>query len=298
MSPQSPDTYYVPHGSAWPIVGSFALFFMAVGFANYLNGMQSGMYVLLFGTLLLLIMMVGWFGAVIREGQAGLYNEQVEKSFRWGMIWFIFSEVMFFAVFFGALFYARVLSIPWLGGAAPEASTQEFLWPLFDAHWPLLNPPGTEHSITGTEFDIPSSTIGAFGLPALNTAILLASAVTLTWGHVDLKNDNRQGFIRNLALTIFLGFIFVGLQIYEYGHAIYEYNLTLQSGIYGSIFYMLTGFHGFHVTLGACILLVMLLRAMRGHFTAKSHFAFEASAWYWHFVDYVWLVVFVFVYFL
>ena len=210
-------------------------------------------------------------------------------SFRWSMGWFIFSEVMFFAAFFGTLFYARIYSIPWLGGAGHNAMTNELLWPAFDAMWPT-NGPGE----VGGEF----TTMGPWGIPAINTLILLTSGVTVTWAHWGLKMGKRGQLILGLLATVALGFIFLGLQVYEYIHAYDELNLTLESGMYGTTFFMLTGFHGLHVTLGATMLLIILLRAMKGHFSAEHHFAFEAVAWYWHFVDVVWLGLFVFVYWL
>ena len=292
----NPDHYYVPHSSYWPLVGSIALFMIAWGLASYLNDKSNGMYILLMGAALMLVMMVGWFAAVIRESEAGLYNAAVDRSFRWGMGWFIFSEVMFFAAFFGALFYVRFFSIPWLGGAGSEATTGEFLWPYFESTWPLLHPPGTEHSITKAVFDEPTAVIPAWGLPAVNTAILLTSGATLTWAHAGLLANQRQQFLLGLFVTIVLGVIFTGVQAYEYGHAIQDLNLTSASGIYGSTFYLLTGFHGLHVLIGATMLLVIFFRALWGHFNADKHFAFEAAAWYWHFVDVVWLGLFIFVY--
>jgi cytochrome c oxidase subunit 3 len=282
-------SYYVPHGSHWPIVGSIGLTTLLVGAASMMNGASGGTLALIVGFAIVAFMMYGWFGTVVRESQAGIYNDQVDMSFRWGMGWFIFSEVMFFAAFFGALFYARQLSVPWLGGAAPNLMTHELLWPAFDAIWPT-NGPGD----LGGAFE----SMPAGGIPALNTLILLSSGVTVTWAHWGLKEENRRQLIIGLALTVALGFLFVTLQAYEYGHAYRELNLTLGSGIYGSTFFMLTGFHGAHVTIGAIMLTVMLLRSIKGHFTPKRHFAFEAAAWYWHFVDVVWLGLFIFVYML
>jgi cytochrome c oxidase subunit 3 len=279
--------YYLPEPSHWPIVGSIGMFTLLAGFAHYLNdGSSLFMYA---GAVVLLIMLFGWFGTVIRESEAGKYNDQVDMSFRWSMGWFIFSEVMFFAAFFGALFYARMYSVPWLGGAGHNAMTNELLWPAFDAMWPT-NGPGE----AGGDF----TTMGAWGIPAINTLILLTSGVTVTWAHWGLKKGNRNQLILGLLATVVLGFIFLGLQAYEYIHAYNDLNLKLTSGMYGATFFMLTGFHGLHVTLGATMLLIILLRAMKGHFTAEHHFAFEAVAWYWHFVDVVWLGLFVFVYWL
>ncbi|OQW94100.1 MAG: cytochrome c oxidase subunit 3 [Beggiatoa sp. IS2] len=288
--------YYIPHPSPWPIVGSTALFFTAIGMVNFIHGSPSGIPLLGIGTVILLIMMFGWFRTVINESIAGHYSSQVDKSFRWGMGWFIFSEVMFFAAFFGALFYIRQFSVPWLGGADPF--TKDVLWPVFDPTWPLISPPGETHGVTKEAFDKPLHVVGAWGVPALNTIILLSSGITVTLAHWGLLKGNRQQLILGLLATVALGFLFIGFQAYEYGHAISELNLTLSSGVYGSTFYMLTGFHGLHVTIGATMLTVILLRSISGHFSAHNHFAFEAVAWYWHFVDVVWLGLFIFVYWL
>ncbi len=285
---QTPGSYYLPEPSYWPLVGSIGLFTTMAGFANWLHGGNSLFMVA--GMIILAIMIFGWFGKVIDESQSGKYNEQVDISFRMGMVWFIFSEVMFFAAFFGALFYARQLSVPWLGGAGNNAMTHELLWPQFEAIWPLINPPDA------SAFDVPKKTIGAWGVPFYNTLILLTSGLTVTWAHWGLKKGSRAQLITGLFLTVALGVAFVILQAWEYGHAYQDLNLKLSSGIYGSTFFMLTGFHGLHVTIGAIMLLVMLVRAIKGHFSAKHHFAFEAAAWYWHFVDVVWLGLFIFVY--
>jgi cytochrome c oxidase subunit III len=281
--------YYIPHGSKWPIVGSLSLFTMMLGAAALLNGVNIAPYIFWAGFAAVLYMFYGWFGTVIGENQAGLYNEGVDKSFRMGMMWFIFSEVMFFGAFFGALYYARALSVPWLGGEGSKFLSNMFLWKDFDPAWPTNGP-----AAVGGAFE----TIPAFGLPAINTAILLTSGVTVTIAHHALKAGNRAVLKVFLALTFILGFVFVGLQASEYMHAYHELNLTLGSGIYGSTFFMLTGFHGLHVTLGAIMLVVIWLRVMKGHFTPQHHFAFEAVAWYWHFVDVVWLGLFIFVYWL
>lgn len=280
--------YYVPHGTRWPILGSLGLTAFMIGFAKLLNGSTGiGSGLLAVGVVVLLAMMVGWFGTVIRESESGYYNDQVDRSFRMGMIWFIFSEIFFFAAFFGALFYARMYAVPWLGGSGTGALTNQFLWPGFDAAWPT-NGPGN----IGGAFE----TIPAFGVPMLNTAILLASGVTITMAHHALRHGSRNPLIAWLAATIVLGVIFLYFQVAEYVEAYQHLDLTLGSGIYGSTFFMLTGFHGLHVTLGAIMLLVILGRCIAGHFTSDQHFGFEAVAWYWHFVDVVWLGLFVFVY--
>ena len=279
--------YYLPAPSHWPIVGSVGMFLMLFGFASFLHGGTS--LTMIAGAAIIIVMLFGWFGTVINESLSGKYNAQVDTSFRMGMGWFIFSEVMFFAAFFGVLFYARMWAIPWLGGSSNNVMTNELLWPTFEAVWPT-NGPGD----VGGEFQ----TMGAWGIPAINTLILLTSGVTITWAHWGLKKEDRTQLILGLMATVALGFVFMGFQAYEYYHAYHELNLKLTSGMYGSTFFMLTGFHGLHVTLGATMLLVILIRSMKGHFTNENHFAFEAVAWYWHFVDVVWLGLFVFVYWL
>lgn len=284
--------YYIPEPSPWPIVASISIFTMFVGGATTLNDLSIGPTILGLGFLLFVFMLFGWFGVVIKESEGGIYNDQVDVSFRMGMGWFIFSEVMFFAAFFGALYYARMYSVPWLGGEGSGAATNQFLWPDFAAGWPLFETPREYGFMQFKE------TIGAWGVPLWNTIILLTSGVTVTWAHWGLKKGSRQQLVIGLALTVFLGALFVFLQAEEYGHAYGELGLTLNSGIYGATFFMLTGFHGFHVTMGTIMLAVILARAIRGHFTAKHHFGFEAVAWYWHFVDVVWLGLFIFVYWL
>jgi cytochrome c oxidase subunit III len=282
------DKYYIPHGSKWPIVGSLALFTTMLGVSAWLNDF-TGPWVFFLGLAMVAFMFFGWFGTVIGESQAGMYNEGVDRSFRMGMMWFIFSEVMFFGAFFGALYYTRQLSVPWLGGEGSKFLTNVFLWKGFTAAWPT-NGPGA----VGGDF----RTIPAFGIPALNTAILLSSGVTITIAHHALRAGNRTLLKIFLAATFLLGFLFVYMQANEYIEAYRELNLTLGSGVYGSTFFMLTGFHGLHVTIGAIMLLVIWLRVMKGHFTPTHHFAFEGVAWYWHFVDVVWLGLFIFVYWL
>jgi cytochrome c oxidase subunit 3 len=277
--------YYVPHGTHWPIVGSIGLTTMLVGFATLLNGSSTGMTMMMLGAAIVVFMMFGWFGTVIKESLAGLYNTKVDKSFRWGMIWFIFSEVMFFAAFFGALFYARMFAVPWLGGEDP--TTHAMLWKGYDGAWPTNGPAGI-----GGDFN----TLDPWEIPALNTLLLLSSGVTITFAHWALKKGQRGATVLWLMATVALGATFLGFQAHEYAEAYKHYNLTLESGIYGSTFFMLTGFHGMHVTIGTIMLIVMTIRAALGHFTPERHFAFEAVAWYWHFVDVVWLGLFIFVY--
>ncbi len=288
----SKDIYFVPELSKWPIVGSLALFTLFTGSAMLLNQSPNAKYVFIVGIAAVIYMFAGWFSNVIAESLAGKYNKQVDISFRMGMGWFILSEVMFFAAFFGALFYARVLSVPWLSGEGHGVVTHQFLWPAFKASWPMAVMPNP------TNFTAYKDTIPAFGVPAVNTLILLTSGLTVTFAHWALKKAQRTHLSAWLAATVALGALFVYLQAGEYHHAYTELSLKLSSGIYGSTFFMLTGFHGFHVTMGTVMLAVILFRSLKGHFTKNDHFAFEAVAWYWHFVDVVWLGLFIFVYWL
>jgi len=279
--------YYVPHGSRWPVFASVALFTTMVGFASWLNEISWGRTVFFVGLAGLATILFWWFRDVVRESLAGHYNKQVDTSFRMGMVWFIFSEVMFFAAFFGALFYARQYALPWLNGEGDGIATHALLWPNFAGGWPSNGPA----AIGGGYLSMP-----AWGLPLLNTLILLSSGVTVTIAHHALRAGHRKQLLVFLAATVGLGCLFLYFQGTEYIEAYKELNLTLGSGIYGSTFFMLTGFHGAHVTLGTIMLAIIWLRCARGHFSKDDHFAFEAVAWYWHFVDVVWLGLFMFVY--
>lgn len=286
----SGDAYYIPHKAVWPIVGTAGLMIMMAGFANLLNGSPIGSTMMIFGLMVFIVMLAGWFTLQAGESEAGMYNHGVGISYRMGMMWFIFSEIMFFAVFFGTLWYTRNLSLDWLSGVGDgPGRSSNMLWEGFEAVWPT-NGPGN----VGGEFE----EMGAFGLPFLNTLLLLTSGVTCTWAHHGLLAKNRDQLIKGLMATVALGFLFVACQAFEYYEAYHEMGLTLGSGIYGSTFFMLTGFHGLHVCIGAIILSVVLFRSWKGHFTPENHFAFEGAAWYWHFVDVVWLGLFIFVYIL
>ncbi|MGI9306751.1 MAG: cytochrome c oxidase subunit 3 [Gammaproteobacteria bacterium] len=279
----SANHYYVPPNSRWPVLSAAAAFLAVCGFILMFNELPGGIPVFAAGLLLLFGTMFGWWRDVAAESERGDYRAWEDRSFRWGMGWFIFSEVMFFAGFFGALFYARTLAVPDLGGAHSK-----IIWPEFDAIWPTAGP----------HYDGEFSTIPAFGVPLANTLVLLASGVTITWAHWALKINDRRQLAAGLAITVLLGMFFLFLQAEEYIHAYDDLNLRLDTGIYGSTFFMLTGFHGLHVTIGTICLVVILLRCLAGHFKPEHHFGFEAVAWYWHFVDVVWLFLFVVVYWL
>lgn len=289
------EHYYVPAQSKWPIIATLALLVTMYGLGTWFNDMKAarpesnGPLIFFVGALLVAYMMFGWFGAVVREGRAGLYSAQMDRSFRWGMAWFIFSEVSFFLAFFGVLFYVRVLSGPWLGGEGANA-VSNMLWPNFEYTWPMLATPDPKL------YPAPKGIINPWQLPLINTVLLVSSSVTITFAHHALKKGHRAALKRWLALTILLGWAFLVLQAEEYIHAYSELGLTLGSGIYGATFFMLTGFHGAHVTIGTLILFVMLMRILRGHFDADNQFGFEAASWYWHFVDVVWVGLFIFVY--
>ena len=295
MATKPHEPYYVPAQSQWPIIACIGLLVTVTGLGHWFNDLSaerdsaSGLLIFFIGVLLLIWMFFGWFGSVVRENRAGLYSAQMDRSFRWGMSWFIFSEVMFFAAFFGALFYIRYWVGPWLGGEG-DKGISNMLWPGFEYSWPLLQNPDPK------VFPGPSEVIGPWGLPLINTLLLVTSSFTLTFAHHALRRGQRGPLKLWLGLTLLLGFAFLVLQAEEYIHAYTELGLTLGSGIYGATFFMLTGFHGAHVTIGAIMLSVMFVRVLRGHFTADDHFGFEAAAWYWHFVDVVWICLFVFVY--
>ncbi|MBX3708283.1 MAG: cytochrome c oxidase subunit 3 [Gammaproteobacteria bacterium] len=294
--------YFIADPSYWPIVGSTGLFFTVLGLVQTLHDASIGPYLMAAGIGVLIITMFGWFGCVVRESLNGLHSKQMDKTYRWGMLWFIVSEVALFAVFFLALFYTRLFGIPELGGDPFEftkalhlykgGATHHYLWPNFQAVWPLLTNPNPQL------FKGPEGVIETWGIPALNTLILLSSAVTVTWAHWGFKKGNRKQIIIGLILTIVLGAIFEGFQAHEYIKAYTELKLTLASGIYGTTFFTLTGLHAMHVSIGVIMLTVILIRCLKGHFLPEHHFAFEAVSWYWHFVDVVWLFLFVFVYWL
>lgn len=305
MTPQSKkyhpvNYYYIADPSFWPIIGSIGLFTTVFGLVQILHGHIYGPFIMIGGILVLLLTMFGWFGHVIHESLSGLHSEQMDRTYRWGMLWFIVSEIALFFVFFLALFYTRIFSVPTLGGSEYEVAkslmmykgvaTHEYLWPHFQAVWPLLANPNPEL------FPGPIHVIHTWGIPAINTLLLLTSAATVTWAHWGLKKGNRKQLIIGLIFTILLGAIFESMQAYEYIHAYHELNLTLKSGIYGSTFFTLTGLHAMHVSIGVIMLTVILIRCLKGHFLPEHHFGFEAVSWYWHFVDVVWLFLFVFVY--
>lgn len=287
--------YYVPARSHWPIFGAVAVFLTLFSIASMIHESSHSQVstftvtLAVVSAILMLYMLFGWFSEVVDEGLRGLNSDQLKRSFRISMGWFIFSEVMFFAGFFGALFYARTFAVPWIGGEGAKG-VSGMLWDGFVAHWPLVKTPDMH------QFPGPMGLIDAWKLPFLNTVLLITSSVTLTLAHHSLREREKQKTLRWLGATLVLGFLFICVQVAEYGHAIHDLNLTLKSGIYGSTFYMLTGFHGAHVTLGAIMLFVMYSRVKKDHFTPDDHFGFEAAAWYWHFVDVVWLMLFAVVY--
>jgi cytochrome c oxidase subunit 3 len=295
MTDSAYEPYYVPHSSKLPIFASIGIFLTVFGIGHILNDLSAGvdsafgMVTLISGGLVMGLTLFFWFSKVIEENYKQLYSNQMNRSYVWGMSWFIFSEVMFFAAFFGALFYVRVFVVDWIGGVG-DRGPSGMLWPNYEPHWPLLNTPDPER------FPGASGVIPAMGLPLVNTLLLVTSSFTVSFAHHAIKEGNRKRIIQWLTVTVTLGLIFLFVQGYEYVHAYNDLGLTLGSGIYGTTFFMLTGFHGAHVTLGTFMLLIMLFRALKGHFTDDNCFGFEAAAWYWHFVDVVWIALFIFVY--
>ena len=282
--------YYVPEPSPYPALASLGLFFVILGASQWINEINWGKYSLMLGMVIWLGVLFKWFSASVTESESGLYGRKIDLSFRWSMSWFIFSEVMFFGAFFTALWWARVHSVPTL--ADPENA---LLWPGFKAVWPTMAAGATASPAGIIE---PFQTMTPFWLPTINTALLLTSGVTLTIAHHALIANQRAKTIAFMWLTVVLGIVFLFVQGYEYVHAYQDLNLKLTSGMYGSTFYMLTGFHGFHVFVGMLMLLFITLRLQKGHFTPEKHFGFEGAAWYWHFVDVVWLGLYVLVYWL
>jgi len=280
--------YFVPAPSRHPAMAALGLFFVILGAGQWVNGADWGKYSLLFGLVFWLWVLYNWFGEAIHESESGLYGYKVDLSFRWSMSWFIFSEVMFFGAFFSALWWMRTHSVPELGNL-----NNAILWPDFKAAWPSAVLGATASPAGIIE---PFQTMTPFWLPTINTALLLSSGVTLTVAHHALRENQRAKTISFMWLTVLLGVIFLFVQGYEYYHAYHELNLKLSSGAYGSTFFMLTGFHGFHVFLGMLMLTVITLRLQKGHFSAERHFGFEGAAWYWHFVDVVWLGLYILVY--
>ena len=282
--------YFIPGPSSRPVMSAIGLFFVILGAGQWVNDHGWGAYVLLFGLVWWLTVLYLWFKDAINESEAGHYGHKVDLSCRWSMSWFIFSEVMFFGAFFTALWWARMHSVPALGNIE-----NALLWPDFQAVWPTAAAGVT--AAPGALIET-FSTVGPFWLPTINTALLLTSGVTLTIAHHALQVGNRSKTIAFMWLTVALGIVFLGVQGYEYVHLYRDLNLKLTSGVYGSTFYMLTGFHGFHVFIGMLMLLFITLRLQKGHFSKDRHFGFEGAAWYWHFVDVVWLGLYVLVYWL
>lgn len=287
----SVPNYYVPEPSRHPAMAALGLFFIIMGASQWVNDSSWGPYALLFGMLVLLTVLYQWFGDAIHESESGEYGDNIDASFRWSMSWFIFSEVMFFGAFFGALWWARVHSVPALG----DPDNFSVLWPDFKAIWPSVAAGATASPAQIIE---PFVTMSPLWLPTINTALLLSSGVTITIAHHAMRENDRSKTILFMWMTVLFGVVFLGLQGYEYYHAYTDLNLKLTSGIFGSTFFMLTGFHGFHVFLGTLMLIIITLRLQKGHFTAERHFGFEGVAWYWHFVDVVWLGLYILVYWL
>ena len=291
MSTSAPGTtpyYYVPQPSRHPAMMALGLFFVILGAGQWINSVEWGKWSLFFGLAWVAVVLFQWFSDAVRESESGQYGHKIDLSFRWSMSWFIFSEVMFFGAFFSALWWMRAHSVPALGGLE-----NSLLWPDFKAVWPTLSAGATTSPAGIVE---PFQVMTPFWLPTINTALLLTSGVTLTIAHHAMQHGDRAKTIKFMWLTVLLGIVFLFVQGYEYAHAWSDMNLKLSSGVYGSTFYMLTGFHGFHVFVGMLMLLFITLRLQKGHFTAERHFGFEGAAWYWHFVDVVWLGLYILVY--
>ena len=295
--------YYVPESSKLPLFAAIGLGLIALGAGSWVQGQSSLTFWV--GAFVIAATLYKWFSVVINENMAGMNSDQLKRSYVWGMSWFIFSEVMFFAVFFGSLWYIRVLVLPWLGGETAATTSNDLLWSGFEPTWPLRVTPDQAANGESAQFMGPEQNMSFPGwdrilhwLPLWNTVILLSSSVTVHIAHTGLKNNDRKKFNLWLGITVLLGMIFLVLQAEEYIEVYVHMGLSLESGIYGTIFFMMTGFHGAHVTFGTIMLLVQFLRGLKGHFNDKDQFGFEAASWYWHFVDVVWVGLFLFVYIL
>lgn len=306
------SSYYVPESSKLPLIAATGMGLMAYGAASWV--VSGSNTVFLIGAVVMFCVMYKWWSTVIDENMQGLANNQLKHSYVLGMLWFIFSEVMFFAAFFGALFYVRAIVNPWLGGDAAfgmfdntptdaAVANNVHLWPGYETQWPVMVTPDQAANGDAAQFVGPDQSMSFPGwdrllqwLPLWNTLVLLSSSFTVHVAHTALKNNNRKKFLQWLGLTVAMGAFFLVLQVEEYVEAYQHMGLTLESGIYGTTFFMLTGFHGAHVTLGTIMLLIAFLRGLKGHFKSDDQFGFEAAAWYWHFVDVVWVGLFIFVY--
>ena len=287
--------YHLVNPSPWPLIASIATTIMMIGAVVWMKGiapadgdplaaalLSEGKAALFFAGLAgVLLSAFGWWADVIKESRAGDHTPVVQIGLRYGMIMFIASEVMFFAAFFWMFFEMAVFNEA--RAQIPELAN----WAETAAAWSTWPPRGVE-------------TLDPWQLPLLNTVILLLSGTTVTWAHHALQVGDRSAARTGLIITVLLGILFTAVQVYEYQHILHEHLFfneeAVNSGLYGSIFFMATGFHGFHVLLGTIFLAVCLLRLMAGQFTPQKHFGFEAAAWYWHFVDVVWLFLFAFVY--
>lgn len=253
-------TYHLVDPSPWPLVTSISVMSMLIGGVMYMHSIENGLLSFFFGFLSTLVCTTLWWRDVIREGSfEGRHTIRVQKSLRMGMIFFILSEVMFFFGFFWAFFHSSLAPTVELGSIWPPAGIEPF------------NP---------------------WAVPSLNTAILLLSGVTCTWVHAHIVSGNKKSVLLGFDCTIFLALLFTALQAFEYSEA----QFSISDGVYGSTFYLATGFHGVHVIIGTLFLSVCMLRVYFNQFEREHHFGFEAAAWYWHFVDVVWLFLFVTIY--
>ncbi|MEZ5871879.1 MAG: cytochrome c oxidase subunit 3 [Nitratireductor sp.] len=270
--------YHIIDPSPWPLIGSIGALLMAVGGVGYMRWLREDAFaigginlatpwIFVIGLVIVLYTMFSWWSDTVKESHQGHHTRVVSMHLRYGMILFIASEVMFFVAWFWAFFDASLFA-----GEAQQVARTGYT----GGHWP---PQGIE-------------VLDPWHLPLFNTIILLLSGTTVTWAHHALLHNERGMLKAMLAITVALGVLFSGVQAYEYAHA----PFTFHDSIYGATFFMATGFHGFHVLVGTIFLLVCLFRAMAGHFTPEKHFGFEAAAWYWHFVDVVWLFLFCAVY--
>lgn len=278
---QSNSHYYVPPPSFYPVTINLGLFIFALGFALRLSAITPGVVPMLAGTAVILYGTFGWVGRIIYENEAGNYHPWEDRSFRTGMAYFIFSELAFFGAFLMALMYVRAFALPDLASMDPHFT----LWPDFKGEWPSGGPKSQAFT-----------PLGAWGLPAVNSILIVASSVSLIWARKGLSAANRGQMVAGLAIAIVLGIAFLFQQAMEYRHAA-ELGITLATGVYGTNLYMLTGVHGVHMLAGIIMLAVLLLRAFHGHFRADNRVGLDLVTWYWNFVIVIpGLLVFIYFY--
>ena len=285
------EKYYIPNSSPYPLVGTIGIFLLLFGFVNWIHEETWGMYCALAGLIIFIGVLCFWFRRIIKEYRTGLSTAaQVQRAYRWGVFWFLFTEALFFFGLFFALFYVQVFGIKWLAGEGHGAVTHLMLWPNFQHGWPVMSLPNP-NQYTG-----PAEGPNPWGIPLLNTLVILISVFTITMARKATFEMKRKKMLSYQMATILLAVVFLVLQGFEYYYAYTEEMLKLGSGIYGNIFYFMTGFDGLHVVAGIIMLLVIFFRMKRGDYDSQRNLGVRLISWYWYFVAIVWILLFLFLY--